>query len=69
MTKAHLQLGILLSEQRRFDEAIPSLVEAARLDPNLGQAHYRLAQAYQRTGQKELAAREFAAFERLKPRK
>jgi tetratricopeptide (TPR) repeat protein len=69
MTKAHLQLGILLSEQRRFDEAIPSLVEATRLDPNLGQAHYRLAQAYQRTGQKELAAREFAAFERLKPRK
>jgi tetratricopeptide (TPR) repeat protein len=69
MTKAHLQLGILLSEQRRFDEAIPSLAEAVRLDPNLGQAHYRLAQAYQRTGQKELAAREFAAFERLKPRK
>jgi tetratricopeptide (TPR) repeat protein len=69
MTKAHLQLGILLSEQRRFGEAIPSLVEAIRLDPNLGQAHYRLAQAYQRTGQKELAAREFAEFERLKPRK
>ena len=69
MTKAHLQLGILLSEQRRFEEAIPSLVEAARLDPGLGQAHYRLAQAYQRTGQKELAAREFAEFERLKPRK
>jgi tetratricopeptide (TPR) repeat protein len=69
MTKAHLQLGILLSEQRRFDEAIPSLVEAVRLDPNLGQAHYRLAQAYQRTGQKELAAQSFAAFERLKPRK
>lgn len=69
MIKAHLQLGILLSEQRRFEEAIPSLAEAARLDPDLGQAHYRLAQAYQRTGQKELAAREFAAFERLKPRK
>jgi len=69
MTKAHLQLGILLSEQKRFDEAIPALAEAVRLDPNLGQGHYRLAQAYQRTGQKELAAQEFAAFERLKPRK
>jgi tetratricopeptide (TPR) repeat protein len=43
MTKAHLQLGILLAEQKRFGEAIPSLVEATRLDPNLGQAHYRLA--------------------------
>lgn len=69
MTKAHLQLGILLAEQKRFAEAIPSLVEAIRLDPNLSQAHYRLAQAYQRTGQKELAAQSFAAFERLKPRK
>lgn len=69
MTKAHLQLGILLAEQKRFDEAIPSLVEAIRLDPTLGQAHYRLAQAYQRTGQKELAAQSFAEFERLKPRK
>jgi tetratricopeptide (TPR) repeat protein len=69
LTKAHLQLGILLAEQKRFTEAIPSLVEATRLDPNLGQAHYRLAQAYQRTGQKELAAQSFAAFERLKPRK
>lgn len=69
MIKAHLQLGILLAEQKRFGEAIPSLVEATRLDPNLGQAHYRLAQAYQRTGQKELAAQSFAAFERLKPRK
>lgn len=69
MTKAHLQLGILLAEQKRFGEAIPSLVEATRLDPTLGQAHYRLAQAYQRTGQKELAAQSFAAFERLKPRK
>lgn len=66
MTKAHLQLGILLAEQKRFDEAIPSLAEAVRLDPTLSQAHYRLAQAYQRTGQKDLAAQSFANFERLK---
>jgi tetratricopeptide (TPR) repeat protein len=69
MIKAHLQLGILLSEERRFDEAIPPLVETVRLAPDLAQAHYRLAQAYQRTGQKELAAASFAAFERLNPRK
>jgi hypothetical protein len=39
---------------------------ARRLDPTLAQAHYRLAQAYQRTGQNELAAKELEIFEKLK---
>ena len=63
--KACLELGILLSEQQRYVEAIPQLRRATRLEPNLAQAHYRLAQAYQRTGQKALAAKEFEIFERL----
>ena len=68
LAKAHLELGILLSEQQRFAEAIKALVRATELEPDFAQAHYRLAQAYQRTGQKELAAREFGLFERLKGR-
>ena len=36
------------------------------LEPGLAQAHYRLAQAYQRTGQTELAAKELEIFEQLK---
>ena len=63
--KAFLQLGILLSEDRRFKEAIPELQRAAELEPDLAQTHYRLAQAYQRTGQKELADKELEIFERL----
>jgi tetratricopeptide (TPR) repeat protein len=63
--KACLELGILLSEQQRYVEAIPQLRRATRLEPDLAQAHYRLAQAYQRTGQKTLAAKEFEIFERL----
>ena len=63
--KGCLELGILLSDQRRYKEAIPELQRAAQLEPDLAQAHYRLAQAYQRTGQKELADKELEIFERL----
>jgi hypothetical protein len=34
----------------------------------MARAHYRLAQAYQRTGQKALAAEELKIFEQLKGR-
>jgi tetratricopeptide (TPR) repeat protein len=66
LTKGFLELGTLLSDQQRHKEAIPELRRAIELDPSQPQAHYRLAQAYQRTGQKTLAAQELAIFERLK---
>jgi tetratricopeptide (TPR) repeat protein len=66
LAKGFLELGILLSDERRYKEAIQELRHAARLEPELAQAHYRLAQAYQRTGQNELAAKELEIFERLK---
>jgi Flp pilus assembly protein TadD len=68
LAKAFLQLGILLGDRRAFAEAIVELRHAVRLEPNLSQAHYRLAQAYQRTGQKALAAKELEIFEQLKAR-
>ena len=63
--KAFLELGILLSDQQRYTEAIQELRHATRLAPDLAQAHYRLSQAYQRTGQAELAAKELEIFQRL----
>ena len=63
--KARLQLGILLSEQKRWREAIVPLQAAATLEPRLAQAHFRLAQAYRRTGQTERADRSLATFEAL----
>jgi tetratricopeptide (TPR) repeat protein len=66
LAEAWLQLGILLSEQQRYAEAIQTLRRATKLQPELAQAHYRLAQAYQRTGQPALAAKELEIFERLK---
>jgi tetratricopeptide (TPR) repeat protein len=66
LANARLQLGILLSDQQRYPEAIQELRRATEQDPSLAQAHYRLAQAYQRTNQPELAARELEIFETLK---
>jgi tetratricopeptide (TPR) repeat protein len=66
LAKGFLELGILLSDQKRYKEAITELQRATQLEPDLAQAHYRLAQAYQRTGQKELADKELEIFERLK---
>ncbi|HMF96048.1 MAG TPA: tetratricopeptide repeat protein [Vicinamibacterales bacterium] len=68
LAKGFLELGILLSDSRRYADAIQQLQAAARLEPDLAQAHYRLAQAYQRTGQKALADKELEIFERLSTR-
>ncbi|MEO5819409.1 MAG: tetratricopeptide repeat protein [Vicinamibacteraceae bacterium] len=66
--KARLQLGILLSEQRRWRDAIAPLRAAITLEPTLAQAHFRLSQAYRRTGQAALADQSLAAFEALQRR-
>jgi tetratricopeptide (TPR) repeat protein len=65
LAKGFLELGVLLSEQQRYKEAVLELRRAIRLEPDHAQAHYRLAQAYQRTGQESLAASELEIFERL----
>jgi tetratricopeptide (TPR) repeat protein len=68
LARAHFELGVLYSDQRRYPEAIAALEQAARVEPAMAQAHYRLAQAYRRTGREDLAARALEAFERLQPR-
>ena len=65
LAKGYLELGILLSDEQRYQEAIQELRRATQLEPDLAQAHYRLARAYQRTGQKALAEQELETFERL----
>jgi tetratricopeptide (TPR) repeat protein len=64
--KARLQLGILLSEARRWKDAIVELEIAARLTPDAPQPHFRLAHAYRRDGQAARADAELAIFEALK---
>lgn len=67
--KPRLQLGILLSEQSRWREAIAELKAAVALEPDLAQAHFRLATAYRRDGQHALADEELATFKRLQGKK
>jgi Tfp pilus assembly protein PilF len=48
--KAHLQLGVLCSEEKRDSEALQEYEKAVKLDPDLADAHYRLGQALLRRG-------------------
>jgi len=62
---AHLQLGILYGERHKYAEAIDQYRDAIRLEPNLGDAHYRLGQALVRAGDKAQAQAEFEVYDRL----
>jgi tetratricopeptide (TPR) repeat protein len=62
---AHLQLGILYAEQHKYAEAVAQYQDAIRLQPNLGDAHYRLGQALVRLGDKAQAQAEFEVYDRL----
>jgi tetratricopeptide (TPR) repeat protein len=65
LADAHLQLGVLLHDQHRDQEAIPEFQTAIRLKPDDPDAHYRLAQAYVRTGDKERGQEEFQLYDKL----
>jgi tetratricopeptide (TPR) repeat protein len=65
LTKGFFELGVLLADQDRHNEAIEQLRRATALEPSLSQAHYRLAQLYQRTGRQDLAAKELQTFRQL----
>jgi tetratricopeptide (TPR) repeat protein len=66
MPEPHLELGKLYADAGRTDEAIRELQSAIRLNSNLDAAHYKLAQLYQRGGQKELATRHFAEYRKIR---
>jgi tetratricopeptide (TPR) repeat protein len=63
---AHLQLGILYSEQHREPEAMAEFQAAIRLNPDGPDAHYRLAQAYLRTGDQERGQEELRLYDKLR---
>ena len=61
----HLQLGILDAGDERYEDASREFQQAIRLKPDLADAHYRLAQAYSRLGNKNFAAKEFELYQRF----
>jgi tetratricopeptide (TPR) repeat protein len=66
LPEAHLQLGNVRADQGHFAEAIPEYQAALQLNDDLADAHYRLGQAYVRTGQKDLAQTQFDVYQRLR---
>ena len=66
MPEPHLELGKLYADAGRTDKAISELLSAIRLSPNLDNAHYKLAQLYQRAGQTELANKHFAEYRKIR---
>ncbi|WP_229739062.1 tetratricopeptide repeat protein [Edaphobacter dinghuensis] len=64
--EAYLQLGILSASQRSFDKAIDFYKKAIEANPQLADAHYRLAMAYDRTGQSSKAQQELQLHDQLK---
>lgn len=63
---AHLALGNLYFEARNYPQAIQEFHQAVKLQPNLAEPHYRLAQAYSHTGEDTLARQELEVHERLR---
>ena len=66
---AYLQLGILDSQRGNMAQAIAEYRKAIEVTPEgddtLVEAHYRLAQAYRRTGDKTLAQQELEIHDQL----
>ncbi len=56
--KSHFDLGVLLGERRKFDEAADEIRAAIQLNPEDASAHYHLAQLYDRLGRPEKARAE-----------
>jgi tetratricopeptide (TPR) repeat protein len=64
--RAHFQLANVYFERQDYARAVDEYEEALRLAPDLNDAQYRLARAYQYTGQTELAAQQMDAFRKTR---
>jgi len=65
LAAAHLQLGILYSQQGVTSEAISAYRKAIEANPQLAEPHYRLGQLYSRAGEKSKAQAELQIYEQL----
>jgi len=64
--EAHLQLGNLYSDQKKYEVAIAQYQQAIALNPDLADAHYRLGQALVHTGKKEQAQEQLRLYQKLR---
>jgi tetratricopeptide (TPR) repeat protein len=64
---AFFDLGNVLDELQRLPEAIEAYVTAIHLVPHYGDAHYNVALAYERTGDRRAALRHWTTYIKLDP--
>lgn len=60
LAQARLEMGVLLQTESKWAESVGPLETAIRLQPDLAQAHYRLALAYSHLGRHTEAQRQIA---------
>ena len=65
LAEAHLQLGILYTDQHAYDKSLPEYQRALQLTPDSADAHFRMGRYYLHAGEKLKAEEEFAAFKGL----
>jgi tetratricopeptide (TPR) repeat protein len=63
LSEAHFQLANLLSDQSHYADAIQEYLAALDNNSGIVDAHYRLGQAYVRSGQKDKAQSQFAIYQ------
>jgi tetratricopeptide (TPR) repeat protein len=62
---ADLQLGILLADEGNYSAAVADYQRAVQIDPQMEEAHYRMAQAYRQLADGEKAKEELRLYEQL----
>ncbi len=64
--EAHLQLGNLYSDQKKYADAAPHYEQALALNSDLADAHYRLGQAYVHLGKRDEAQQQLQVYQKLR---
>jgi len=66
---AYLHLAILYADRGDLSAAISAYQKAIEVSPELDEAHYRLAQAYERSGEKLKAQEQLELYQQISKRK
>ena len=65
LAPAYLLLGAVNAEEKNLPDAVAMFRKAVEISPDLEEAHYRLAQAYELTGEPAKAREERAVYKKL----
>jgi lipopolysaccharide biosynthesis regulator YciM len=64
--EAHVQLGNLYSDHKKYSDAAPQYEQALTLNSDLADAHYRLGQAYLHLGKRDEGQQQLQVYQKLR---